>query len=153
MGAFGGRHFAAWPAIPANNATIVLFTTHDRVPTGGTDPVKPSIQNVHPHSLDAVTVTFHRHNKASAANGLRAYVLDNTGTWRETDLKDDSGAATIGSGAAIQVPILAAPAEHREKFVTSGYLGFALEYTAGADNPEEWNGTICAEYGMTAVQR
>jgi hypothetical protein len=137
----------AWPTVPANNATVVLFTTHDRQPGGaGTivPPSLPSYERVVPESVD---VTWHRHNKVSALDGLKTYALDDTGTWRETDMKDDTDAPTMPK----TVPALAAGDEWHEKFITGHLRGFCVEYTAAADNPEEWNGTVAARYGQASV--
>lgn len=147
MGATGTRQFAPWPAVPANGATVILFTTHPRVPGGGAGSPQAPTLSMNRAIIDAVTITWQRHNKAGAANGLKFYVLDNTDTWRESDVKDNSDAATMPK----TVPALAAGAEWRETFVTGYYRGFCIEYTAGADNPEEWNGTIAVDYGQQTV--
>lgn len=145
------RFYAPWPTVPANNETIVLFTTHSRAPGGSGAPVQPSVPEVMPQRISTVTITFLRHNKASAANGLRVYARDDTGTWRETDLPNDSGNPTVGAAAAIQVAALTPPATQRETFVVSSLNGVAIEYTAGADNPENWNGIIAIEADAMAV--
>jgi hypothetical protein len=142
-----GTCIAAWPAVPANNATVVLFTTHDRLTGGAGALVRASLPTYDRQAPEMVELTFHRHNKASATSGLKSYALDDTGAWRETDMKDDDDAATMPK----TVPILAAGAEWREKFVTGHLRGFCLEYTAGADNPEEWNGTVAARFGQSVV--
>jgi hypothetical protein len=142
-----GIAIAAWPAVPANGATVVLFTTHDRLTGGAGALVRPSLPAYDRQVPEMVELTLHRHNKAGAANGLKAYALDDTGTWRETDMKDDADAATMPK----TVPALVAPAEWHEKFVTGHLRGFCLEYTAGADNPEEWNGTVAARFGQGSV--
>lgn len=150
------KELVPWPTtIPANNATIVLFTTHLRQVGGSGEFFQPSLKGVLGSSgrLNSIEVTFHRHNKASAANGLRLYALDDTDTWRETDLKDNNDLPTIGSAAPKQVPILSAGQEYRIGIDVSRYRGVALEYTAGADNPEEWNGTIFAWLSVAALQR
>lgn len=157
-----GRYFLPLPAIPANNATVVLFCTRPKTPSGGTRtaPALGSIDNF-AHRIDAVTVVFLQHNKASAANGLRAYGWDapgdddpNTGAqgvWRETDLKDDNGVPSCGSAAPIQVPALAAGQEFRRTFIVGHLFDKAIEYTAGADNPENWAGYIVLDVGAAAV--
>lgn len=147
------REFAPWPTtIPANSATIVLFTTHPRVPAGGTDPVQPTLKSID-RQVDLITVTWLLHNKASAANGLRIYARDNNGTWQETDIKSETNVATIGAAAPVQIPALSAGQEWRETIVVSHLNGFAVEYTAGADNPEQWAGLIALDLGAMVVQR
>jgi hypothetical protein len=136
------------PAAPGNNATCVLFATHPRKPGGsgsavvstfesgtGTEPI-----DVNPDAIEEVEVTFHAHDKASAANGLRAYVtVDGGTTWNETDMKGYvAGAAnqpSIGAAAPIQIPALSAGQEWVETFDAGRYRGFAIEYTAGATGP------------------
>lgn len=151
------RIVAPWPAAPGNNATIIMFTTHPKVATGSsvTTPstlksmVKPGAFTVSPDEIAEIELLWHRNNQASAANGLRLYVLirlsDGTTEWVESDCKNDSNNATIGTAAAIQVPSLAAPQEWRETFRVNQYLGFAIEYTAGATGPTQdtgWAGNV-----------
>lgn len=147
------KYMAPWPTVPGNNSTVILFTTHERDPGGGQSIVQPSLAGISGQQVDAIEVVFHRHNKASAANGLRLYAVDDTGAWRETDLKNDLDAPTIGSAAPRQVPVLSAGQEYRIFLDVSRYRGVRLEYTAGADNPEEWNGTIWAHIGVTAMAK
>lgn len=150
------RRFIDLPAIPANNATIVLFATHPKTPSGGTLYQPPSgitalIKN---HFLDAITAWWAQHNKASAANGLRVWATDDGGTnWFETDLKDDNGVPSVGSAAPVQVPALASGQECRETFIVSHLRGVALEYTAGADNPENWDGGIVLDLEEQTIGR
>jgi hypothetical protein len=140
-----------WPAAPALNETIVLFTTHPKAPTGGTNKVLPP-PCIPPSRLSAVEIVWQRNNQASAANGIRVYTLDDTDTWRETDIKDNSNNATVGAGAPQAVPALVAPAEWRTLIDAARYRGIAVEYTAGAA-PTQWNGTITLHLGAEAVIR
>lgn len=159
-----GRYILPLPAIPANSATTVLFTTRPKIPSGGA-VAYPALQGFEGlnHRIDAVTVVFLGHNKASAANGLRVYGWDTAGdvdpitnaqgTFRETDLKDDNGVPSCGSAAPIQVPILSAGQEFRRTFVVGHLSGVAIEYTAGADNPETWAGYVVVDVACEAVVR
>ncbi len=134
------RTFSTWPAAPGNAATIVLFSTQRLASKGGLE-------------IAAVEFTWHRNDQASAANGLRCYALDDTNTWRETDLKDDFNLPTIGSAAPLTIPALATGQEWREKFVVAHLRGFSFEYTAGAVGPSAWNGSIAIHRSALAVQR
>lgn len=157
------RAFAPWPAAPGNNATILLFNSHPKIVSGGTAVTRPSLQRLagigsfDTRELEALEVAWHRNDQASAANGVRAYTTDDGGvTWFETDLKSDTNAATIGSGAAIQVPILAVGAEWRETFIISHLQGFAIEYTAGATGPTAvtgWRGTVTCHRSRMVANR
>jgi hypothetical protein len=149
------RRILPWPTVPANNGTIVLFATHDRLAGGSGTKFRAmaGARGIAPTDIDAFEVVWHSHNKASAANGLRLYVIDDQGAWVESDLKNDSGTASIGSGAAIQVAALSAPAEARYLLDIARYRGFAVEYTAGADNPENWTGTMTLHLNRAVVQR
>lgn len=146
--------FAPWPtAIPANNGVSILFATHHRVNGAIVYDARTLLKGYHGKVPDVIDITFHRHNKASAANGIRAYAYDDsdsTPTWRETDMKNAAGVAQLG---AVQVPALVAPAEFRITLNVGHLKGVAIEYTAGADNPEEWNGTIRVAYGVLTVTR
>lgn len=150
-----GKRVATWPTVPANNGTIVLFATHDRL-AGGSGDLFPGmfgggVRGLHWQKIDACEIVFARHNKASAANGIRAYQMDDVGSWRETDIKDDTQTATLG---AIQVAALSSGAEARYLIDVARYTrGWALEYTAGADNPENWNGTITLHFGVESLLR
>ena len=146
-----GRELIPWPVAPALNETIILFTTHPKVATGATAMTQPS-RSLPVNSVNAVECVWHRNNQASAANGIRVYALDDTDTWRETDVKDDNGNATIGSAALQAVGILAAGAERRILIDISRYRGAAIEYT-GATPPTQWNGTIFAHLGIEALIR
>lgn len=139
-----------WPVVPANGVTIVMFATHDRLAGGsgalyhGMRGTLPGRLPFTPNDIVMMHMTFLRHNKASAANGVRAYARDDVGEWRETDLGDNANppVSQIGTAAPIQIPILGAGVSRRMSFPVSHLSGFAIEYTAGADNPEEWNGVI-----------
>lgn len=159
-----GRYIFPLPAIPANNATTVLFCTRPKIPSGGAVafPVARDFDALN-HRIDAVTVVFLGHNKASAANGLRVYGWDApgdlnpltgaSGAWAETDLKDDNGVPSCGAAAPIQVPILAAGQEFRRTFFVGHLSAVAIEYTAGADNPETWLGYVVVDVGAVSVVR
>lgn len=151
---------APWrTTIPANNATRVLFNTHDKIVSsvlyrgmeasgGGTIPADPA-------TIYAVHITFLKHNKASAANGIRVYARATDGTWIETDLNDGANPpnATIGTAATYQIPALASGrTTHLTLIVGHLINGFAIEYTAGADNPETWDGLIVLERSGTVWQ-
>lgn len=151
---------AAWrTTIPGDNATRVLFNTHDKIVSsvlyrgmeasgGGTIPADPA-------TIYAVHITFLKHNKASAANGVRVYARATDGTWIETDLNDGLNPpnATIGTAATYQIPALAAGrTTHLTLIVGHLINGFAIEYTAGADNPETWDGLIVLERSGTVWQ-
>lgn len=142
-----------WPAVPANNGTIVLFATHDRL-AGGSGTLfrgMSGVRGLHFSKIDGFEIVFLRHNKASAANGIRLYAYDDGGAWRETDLKDDLGVATLG---AVQVGALSSGAEFRLLLDVARYRkGWACEYTAGADNPENWNGVLTLHHGVEGLLR
>lgn len=136
------------PAAPGNNATCVLFSTHPRKPGGLGTAVTSTFSTgdgnevirILPDAIEEVELTYHLHDQASAANGLRAYVTNDGGvTWLETDLKGDVAGVpnqpSIGAAAPIQVPALAAGQEWSETFMIGKYKGFALEHTAGAVGP------------------
>jgi hypothetical protein len=149
-----GRHNVPWPAAPALNQTIILFTTHPKIPTGGASQAQP-VPSLEVNRVNAVEIVWHLNDQASAANGIRVYALGSTDLWRETDVKDDAGAASIGSGAAQAVGILAAGAERRILIDVSRYRGVAIEYT-GATAPTAvtgWDGTITVHLGVEALLR
>jgi hypothetical protein len=137
------------PAAPTTGATCVLFATHPRKPGGSGTAVQSTFSSgkgslspviINPDAMEELDLTFHLHDHASAANGLRAYVTTDGGvTWNETDMKGYvSGVKdqpSIGAAATIQVPTLSAGQEWAETFVIGRYRGFALEYTAGATPP------------------
>ena len=149
-----GRVLLPWPAAPGNGATIILATTHPKVPTGGTATIQPSSVLVSTDNyLNALEFVWLRNDQASAANGVRVYALDDTGTFREVDVKNYLNAATIGSAAPFQVPILSAGQEYHLLIDVSRYRGVAVEYTAGATGPTNWNGTIFAHLSVEALQR
>lgn len=144
--------------IPANNGTVVLFTTHDKTVSSvlyrGMQSSSGPIP-VDPRTIYAVHVTFLAHNKASAANGVRVYARKSDSTWTETDLNDGANppAATIGTAATYQVPALSTGrTTHLTLVVGHLIYGFAIEYTAGADNPESWDGLIVLERSGTVLQ-
>lgn len=156
----GKRVAANWPAVPANSTTIIMFATHTKIPTGGTvafegcrgvidldmgeNVATPyAIPQNRYADIDAIELVWLQHNKAAAANGVRLYARDNTGAWRETDHPDDLGTPMIGPTAPITVGALAAGTTRRILIDVSRYIyGWAIEYTAGADNPENWSGAI-----------
>lgn len=153
------RAFVSNPsAAPGNDETVVLFATHPRKPGGsgaavmssytrghGTDPV-----NICPDAIEHVRVTWVKHDKASAANGLRAYQTDDGGaTWHETDMKNAANVASIGAAAPIQIPVLSAGQVWAEDFDVGRYRGFAIEETAGATGPTPvtgWKYIVAVEY-------
>lgn len=148
---------------PGNDATCVLFCTHQRAPGGvgavvgpstfvrasGTEPVQ-----ILSDAIRKLKLIYHLHDKDSATNGLRAYQTSDGGiTWEETDMKGYVGGVAnqpnIGSAAPIQVPSLSAGQEWAEDFDISKYRGFALEHTAGPTGPTPttgWKLTIAVEY-------
>ena len=147
------------PAVPTAGQTVVLFATHPR-PAGGSGAAVTSAfaraNGLQPiviatEAIAGINVTFHLHDHASAANGLRAYeTIDGGTTWTETDMKGYvAGVAnqpSIGSGAPIQVPALSAGQEWAEDFVIGRYRGFALEYTAGGTPPTAWSLTVAVKH-------
>jgi hypothetical protein len=156
---------SSMPSAPGNGATVILFSTYRKQAGGSGAYLQPSTfvracsqeaLTVAPGAIEQVRVAFHKHDKASAANGLRAYVLDPQGSWVETDLKDPtSGSATIGANATVQVPALTAPQEFVKTFSLAGYIGFALEYTAGAAGPTAdtgWDLTVAAKLAQQPAQ-
>ena len=146
------RQFAPWPAAPGNNATIIMFTTHAKVATGGSAQIQQSI-NQSANRINAVELVWLRNDQASAANGIRVYALDDTGTFREVDVKDDNGNPTIGSAAPQAVGVLSAGQERRILIDVSRYAGVAIEYTAGATGPTNWNGSIAVHMSAEAIVR
>lgn len=147
------------PAAPGNGATVVLFTTHDRATGGSGETVRPpqyersdgQVVKIDPDSIETVTVTWHKHDQASAANGLRAYKRDSSGAWVETDMKDQWNAANIGAGAPIQIPALSAGQEWSETFEVGSARGFCIEQTAGATGPTAdtgWDISISVTYAQ-----
>src|SRR3954466_7990425 len=104
------RVLIPWPAAPTANQTILLFNTHPKVVTGGSSQTLPPVA-VPAARVVGVEIVWHRNNQASAANGIRVYALDDADAWRETDVKDDNGAATVGAAAPQAVAALASPAE------------------------------------------
>ena len=156
------------PAAPAAGATVVLFTTHPRATGGVGAVVAPSrferstmTQDVviDPDTLEEVEITWQLHDQASAANGLRAYVLDQLNQWQETDIKGYvmgfPDQPSIGAAAPIQVPLLAAGQEWSEQFKVGRYRGIAIEYTAGPVGPTAvtgWALTISVKYSEQGGQ-
>ena len=151
------RAFVANPAAVPTQAgqTVVLFSTHPRKPGGsGTAVTSTFVRSdgtqavqIAPDSIEQVKLIFTLHDKASAANGLRAYVTyDRGATWYETDLKGYVGGVanqpSIGAGAAIQVPVLSAGQEWAEEFDVGAYPGLALEYVTGATAPTATTGWL-----------
>ena len=140
------------PSAPANNATAVLFNTHSRKPGGSGTAVPPStftrgngteVVAIAPDAIKTVRLTYHLHDRASAANGIRVYqTADGGATWQETDMKDTLNAATIGAAAPVQVPVLSAGQEWSEKFEIDGYKGIAIEHIAGATGPTAQTGWL-----------
>jgi hypothetical protein len=150
------------PAAPGNNATVVLFSTHPRKPGGSGTAVQSTFATgkgtaavvINPDAIEELDLTYHLHDHASAANGLRAYETTDGGTtWTETDMKGYvAGVAnqpSIGAGAPIQVPALSAGQEWAETFHIGRYRGFALEHTAGATGPTPgtgWSVSVAVKY-------
>jgi hypothetical protein len=132
-----------------------MFTTHDKVVTGGTATTQARLQGVS-HSggmLNAVEITWLRNDQASATNGLRVYALDDADVFREVDVKNYLNAPTIGSAATFTVTSLSAGQEYHALLDVSRYRGVAVEYTAGATGPTNWNGCIVAHISVAALQR
>lgn len=146
------RVFAPWPAAPGNGATIIMFTTHPKIPTGGTSQIQPSVNQM-VSRINAVELVWLRNDQASAANGIRVYALDDTSTFREVDVKDDNGLPTVGSAAPQAVPVLSTGQERRILIDVSRYQGVAIEYTAGATGPTNWNGSIAVHMSAEAIIR
>jgi hypothetical protein len=151
------RHGVPWPAAPGNGATIVMACC--KVPklatgAGATVPSTEPVRNLDANDVNAIEIVWLRNDQASAANGVRLYAVDDAGTYREVDLKSDTNAATIGSAAPVQVPVLSTGQEWREFLDVSRYInGWAVEYTAGATGPTNWNGCIVLHLGAQALVR
>jgi hypothetical protein len=141
------------PAAPGNGATVVLFATHPRKPGGSGTAVTSTFATgdgneeikIKPDAIEELELTYHLHDQASAANGLRAYATNDGGvTWTETDMKGDIAGVpnqpSIGAAAPIQVPALSSGQEWSETFDVGRYRGFALEHTAGATGPTAGTG-------------
>lgn len=145
------------PAAPAAGATVVMFSTHPR-PLGGPSRFHHGAGEeevkINPDSIVQITMMYHLHDQASAANGLRAYqTVDGGVTWEETDMKGYIGGVanqpSIGAAAPVQVPALSSGQEWSEKFMLDGYRGFAIEETAGATGPTPgtgWKTSIAVEF-------
>ncbi len=153
-----------WPAAPGNAATILLFSTHPKLvgslvgTAAGAVTIQADFdgrsQGISGNQLAAVEFVFLENDQASNANGIRLYALKKDGTtWREVDLKDDLGVASIGAASPRQVPVIATPAEYRLLIDTSRYVGVAVEYTAGATGPSAWDGNIMAQLNTEALMR
>lgn len=154
------RLFFPLPAPGANNATTVIFNTHNKIPTGGTvlATVPVPMQMARPADIDAVTVVMLENNKAIAANGIRVYTPNTIEpseqpTWLETDLKNNAGAATVGAAAPVTVGVLAAATEFRRTFVVSHLPGVAIELTEGADNAETRTGWVVVDFKEQTIAR
>lgn len=147
------RIYPPWPAAPGNNATILLYAWGPVARTTGSSVYTPTDPNTKNRVIDLVTITWLRNDQASAANGVRVYGLDDTGTFREVDLKNNFNAATIGSGAPVAVPALSAGQEYRVSLNVAHLKGGAIEYTAGATGPTNWNGCVAVDYGALVAVR
>lgn len=150
---------APWPAAPGNAATIIMVCTADKVVSGSSSGVTKAV-NVPggPSLIDAIELVWLENDQASAANGVRVYAKKSNGAWREVDVKNSAGAATIGAAAAKQAPVLASPAEYRLMIDVARYpYGVAIEYTAGATGPTSgastWDGLITLHQRAEAIQR
>lgn len=145
-------------AAPGNTATIVLFTTHQKV-AGNTALVGlgPSVPSLVPAQLVALEFVWILNDQASAVNGVRVWVLSDSNVWRETDVKDyTTGAATIGAAAPKQVPVLAAGQEYSLLIDVARYRGVSVEYTAGATGSTPttgWDGIFTAHIDVESVIR
>jgi hypothetical protein len=148
------RQLVPWPAAPGNAATIIMFTTHPAIAVATLVPNNLQVaQSVPGSRIVAWEGVWLRNDQASAANGIRLYALDDGGTFREVDCKDDLGAATIGSAAPQAVGILAAGAERRLLIDAARYNGFAVLYTAGATGPTNWNGVQHVHIDVESIIR
>lgn len=147
------RQVLPWPAAPGNGATILMFTTHPAIAVAGITPVLQYAVSVPASRINAWECVWIRNDRASAANGIRLYALDDGGTFREVDCKDDNGNAQIGSAAPQAVAALSAGEERRLLIDTSRYNGFAVTYTAGATGPTNWNGVQHVHMDVEAVIR
>jgi hypothetical protein len=152
------------PAAPGNGATVVLFSTHPRKPGGSGTAVTSAfatadgneVVQIRPDAIEELELKYYRNDKASAANGLRAYQTGDGGvTWEETDMKGDVAGVpnqpSIGAASPIQVPVLSAGQEWSETFVIGGYRGFALEHTAGATGPTAgtgWSVSVAVKHAL-----
>lgn len=150
------------PAAPAGNATAVLFASHPcTLGTGGASAKSTFVRGdgtqvvqVAADAIEELDLTYHLHDHASAANGLRFYETTDGGvTWTESDMKGDvSGVPnqpSIGASAPIQVPALSAGQEWSETFEVGRYRGFAITHTAGTTGPTAgtgWSLTIAVKY-------
>lgn len=127
------------PAAPGAAATIILFATKECAV--GSARYTPKGGSLGAQGLTGVEFTWVKNDQASAANGVRLYTFDKDGVVVEVDLKDDSNAATVGSGAAtpIQIPVLAAGQEAHVFLEVSRYpRGVVVTYTSvGA--PTVWD--------------
>jgi len=153
-----GCTFSPWPTAPGNAATVIMVSTAPKPAGGSGQAVPPTLsQGLEKGRAVSVTLGYLRNDQASAANGVRVWASDNGGVdWFEVDLKSDTNAATCGSAAPIQVPVLAAGAEWRETFIVKHLKDFAIEHTAGATGPTAvtgWRGVISVELDNVAVIR
>lgn len=154
------RGFVALPTLPANNATVTLFSNFPKLSEAASvvrDEIGAAV-NLLPDGpaypriyIDEVSFVFNQHANASAANGLRFYSSNNQGvTWYESDMKSAAGAAQIGSGAGggVQIPALTPPAEYVKTFTGLGkYQGVRFTYTAGATAPTGIKATYSFQNG------
>jgi len=130
----------AAPAAPASGATVVLFDSEVMFGVG----VMRSL------NLTLLELTWLRLSHASAASGLKAYGKSAPGgTWRETTMPDDNGTATM----PVTVSAVTTSAVESERFVVTDMAEFKLEYTNSANTLTDWELSIIAHFGATAVGR
>jgi len=133
--------FFGAPAAPGNAATATIFNS---ITAFGANQMRTL-------GLSMLEVTWHLLDQASATNGFKAYTSNNGSTWTQTDLKDDSGTATM----PVTVAALSST-QIQYRFPVSGFKDFKLEWTAGATGPTAstgWQLTVVGHFGATAVQR
>lgn len=164
MNSLPRRVMHKWPTAPGNAATIVMVSSAPKI-NGSLSATAAGARTwmfdqdgrelaIPANSVNGVEIVWLENDQAAAANGVRLYALTKNGTtWREVDCKDDSGNATIGSGAPQTVGTLSTPAERRILFDVSRYYAFAIEYTAGATGPTAWDGVIMIHINNEVISR
>ena len=117
------------------------------------DLVIPGTDNrkILPEDIDAVTMTWLLNDRIANANSVRMYAWKNS-VWYEVDCKNELNSATVGAGAPIQVPVLAAGQEWKERFDVAGYEGVCFEYTSGVAAPTVWSGSVSLHLNIGAFE-